>query len=254
MPKCSEIDALVTPYVDGQLAGEQHRLVEQHLRVCPPCYKRAEAERAVSELITTRKPELSKRCAPDALHLACAKLAAGEFSSDAKPVDWSTRFVPLAVAATLVLVVGGGSVYKLTDSSPQVMAAELAADHVKCFSVLNSVLGTHHTAEDVEGEMRTRFGWDMHLPREASAAGLELVGSRPCIYGEGKIAHIMYRHNGEPLSLFMLPGSTRASQVVEALGHEAAIWCDRNRTYVLVSREPRPEVARMATFVQASLR
>jgi len=37
------------------------------------------------------------------------------------------------------------------------------------------------------------------------------------------------------------------------LGHEAAMWCDGNRTFVLVAREPRGEVERMAKFVQASM-
>ena len=37
------------------------------------------------------------------------------------------------------------------------------------------------------------------------------------------------------------------------LGHEAAIWCVGDRTFVLVAREPRADVERMASFVQASL-
>jgi len=43
-------------------------------------------------------------------------------------------------------------------------------------------------------------------------------------------------------------------KLVEVLGHEAAIWCVGNRTFVLVAREPRRDVERMASFVQASLR
>jgi len=48
--------------------------------------------------------------------------------------------------------------------------------------------------------------------------------------------------------------SVRAQQLVEVLGHEAAIWCVGNRTFVVVAREPRREVERIAAFVQASLR
>ena len=94
----------------------------------------------------------------------------------------------------------------------------------------------------------------MHLPGDPSKAGLELVGARPCLYGEGKIAHIMYRHEGRPVSLFMLPKTSRTSEIIEVLGHEAKIWCVGNRTFVLVASEPKPEVERMASFVQASLR
>ena len=108
--------------------------------------------------------------------------------------------------------------------------------------------------EAVESAMVSRFGWQMHLPSEASRAGLELVGSRPCLYGEGKIAHIMYRHNGQPLSVFMLPRTERPEQIVETLGHECAIWSSADRTFVLVSREARDEVERLAAYVHGALR
>ena len=166
---------------------------------------------------------------------------------------WISRATPLALAASLVLVVGGAFLYQATEASSRVLAAELTADHVKCFG-LNAALGTHHTATTVEASMLSGFGWNMHLPEQPQRAGLELVGSRPCLYGEGKIAHIMYRHQGQPVSLFMLPRTARTDELVEVLGHEAAIWCAGNRTFVLVSSEPRREVERMASFVQASLR
>jgi anti-sigma factor RsiW len=163
------------------------------------------------------------------------------------------RLAPLALAASLVLFVGGAFVYQLTDKSARVMAAELAADHVKCFA-MNRILGTHDAPATVQSSLAASFGWQLHLPDEPAQAGLELVGARPCLYGEGKIAHIMYRHDGHPVSLFMLPNASRRRELVEVLGHQAAIWCVGNRTFVLVAREPKREVERMAEFVQASLR
>jgi hypothetical protein len=52
----------------------------------------------------------------------------------------------------------------------------------------------------------------------------------------------------------MLPNAARKEELIEVLGHEAKIWCVGGRTFVLVAREPRREVERMASFVQASLR
>ena len=158
----------------------------------------------------------------------------------------------MAMAASLVTVVGGAFLYQATHRSARVMAAELAADHIKCFA-MNAALGTQEKASAVESTMLSSFDWRMHLPSEPSRAGLELVGARPCLYGEGKIAHIMYRHDGRPVSLFMLPNSERTQELVEVLGHEAAIWCVNNRTFVLVSREPKADVQRLASFVQSSL-
>ena len=159
---------------------------------------------------------------------------------------------PIALAASLVTVVGGTFLYQATHRSARVMAAELAADHVKCFA-MNRAFGTHEEPSAVESTMLSSFDWRMHLPADPSRAGLELVGARPCLYGEGKIAHIMYRHQGRPVSLFMLPSTERTQGLVKVLGHEAAIWCANNRTFVLVSREPEEDVQRLARFVQSSL-
>jgi len=118
---------------------------------------------------------------------------------------------------------------------------------------MNRALGTHQEVAAVESSLASGFGWRAHLPEDPASAGLELVGSRPCLYAEGKIAHIMYRHHGNPVSLFMLPNTARTQELVEVLGHEAKIWCVGNRTFVLLSRQSKPEIERLASFVQARL-
>ena len=149
-------------------------------------------------------------------------------------------------------MVGSAFVIQATRRSEIVLAAELTADHMKCLA-MNRVLGTHQDPTAVESSMISGFGWNVHLPEAPEREGMELVGSRPCLYGDGKIAHIMYRHEGNTVSLFMLPKTSRAQQLVRVLGHEAAIWCVGNRTFVLLAREPRREVERMASYVKASL-
>src|SRR6476620_8434324 len=235
MPNCQTIDPLVTPYVDGQLNDADRRVVDDHLRRCSPCHSRINAERAVRDLLQTRRDELTYPCAPASLRERCRGIAADGKRPLARAggTAWRaaanialpgrTRFAPLALAASLVLIVGVAFLYQLTAASSKVLAAELTADHVKCFT-LNDVLHTHQQAGAVESYMLSGFGWLMQLPSGAANESLELVGSRPCLYGEGKIAHIMYRHHGQPVSLFMLPRSARAEQTLEVLGHQCAIW------------------------------
>jgi anti-sigma factor RsiW len=268
MLKCDALDPLVTPFIDGELPVADRRAVEDHLCACAPCHSRIAAEQAVRDLIRAQRAALCTRPAPDALHARCVELTRRPASDEAgRPhvapshvapsyragARWPTRLAPYALAASLVLVVGGAFLYQATDRSARLLAAELTADHVKCFA-MNSALGTHQAPAAVERAMASTFDWRMHLPDDPASAGLELVGARPCLYAEGKIAHIMYRHDGHPVSLFMLPKTARAEELVEVLGHEASIWCVNNRTFVLVSREPRRVVQRMASFVQASMR
>ena len=112
--------------------------------------------------------------------------------------------------------------------------------------------------------MADTFGWQMHVP-EAAYDGLELVGARPCLYAKGKAAHLMYRHHGNALSVFMLPqplnraknranpGNPENLEMLDVLGHEAAVWSQDGRTFVLVAREPEPDVAHAVSLVQAAL-
>jgi len=269
MSDCQRIDSFVTPFVDGELPAGDREVIARHLRICAPCASRVAAEQAVRDVIHRNKPALVT--APDTLRTACARLAGRDDPSIAsaglrRPADrprvdrtrgratlrWHSRLAPLALAASLVLIVAAAFLYEATERSAELMAAELTADHVKCLAI-NSILRTQHAPDVVEGAMLAGFGWQMHLPDNPERIGLELVGARPCLYGEGKVAHIMYRHDGRLVSLFMLPNTSRSRELVKVLGHEAAIWCVGRRTFVLLAHEPREEMERMAAFVQAGL-
>ncbi len=263
---CSAIDSLVTPYLDGELESKAWQAVDRHLGLCTPCRSRVAAERAALTLLRARKEQLRSERATSALHARCAahareyRVSVDDSITKAAPAPsvhasrgWWQRGAPVALAAMLVLIVGGAFLVQLTSRSPRLLAAELTADHVKCFA-MNAVLRTQQASEAVEGKMAAGFSWQMRLPTSAEREGLELVGSRPCLYGQGKVAHIMYRHHGRPVSLFMLPRTQRSDQLVEVLGHEAAIWSVGDRTFVLIAREARSDVERMATFVHAAFR
>jgi anti-sigma factor RsiW len=272
MPDCKKLDPFVTPYVDGELAAADRAEVDAHLRVCPPCHARVVIEQSVRDLLSARKQALKHECASASLRSRCTQAGSALVRARATdpgpqpratsgptsvvhgfshPGAWRGRVRPLALAASLVLIVGGAFLYGITDRSNRIMAAELVADHIKCFGV-NRVFNTQQQASIVEGSLASTFGWHVRLPERTDDIGLELVGARPCLYGEGRIAHIMYRHHGHPVSVFMLPKTVRPNDLIDVLGHEAAIWPSGDRTFVLVAREPREEVERMASFVHAS--
>jgi anti-sigma factor RsiW len=270
MPDCSRIDSLVTPFVDGALPPAAQQDVSSHLGTCSSCRAKVVAERSVRALLQARRPELTAGAAPADLKDRLAALRTQRpaatvhpFPAPAPPpvvvpvaaarASWSARLRPFALAASLVLLVGGAFLYQATRSSSRVLAAELAADHMKCFG-LNNMIGTSHSHDEVEASMASLFDWTMEVPHVPADENLELVGSRFCLYGEGKTAHIMFKHAGQPMSLFMLPSETRSDELVRAFGHQLRMWSVGDRTFVLVSQEPAQEVERMASLVRASLK
>jgi anti-sigma factor RsiW len=264
MPECSHIDALVTPFVDDVLPEDERQAVTWHIAKCPACRGKVAVERSIRSLMQARRADLAAPASAE-LRSRCAALC----SSQASPVvefpvsrtanrvavlsAWRARVAPYALAASLLLAVSGALIYQTTRSSSRVLAAELALDHEKCFR-LNALLGTQHSADTVEAAMADGFDWHMTLPDISDNGDVSLIGSRPCLYGEGKTAHIMYRHNGQPVSLFMLPRESRADQLVKVLGHQARIWSAGDRTFVLVADESAPEMERMTALVRTTLR
>ncbi|HUR34105.1 MAG TPA: zf-HC2 domain-containing protein [Vicinamibacterales bacterium] len=264
MSECSQIDPLVTPFVDGALPHEAQETVARHLAVCSACRARVDAERAVRSLVQTCRGELIAPSAPPSLKARCnalksrpapaVPLRTDAASRSAVPArGWRARLTPFALAATLLLAVGGAFIFQATRSSSRVLAAELTLDHEKCFR-LNALLRTQHSPAAVEASMASGFNWNVQLPSTAEGQDVSLVGSRPCLYGEGKVAHIMYRHHGQPVSLFMLPGVTRKNELVQVFGHQAKIWSEGNRTFVLVARESPAEMDQMVALVRTTIR
>lgn len=256
MSDCQKLERLLTPYVDGEAVAAERQTVDAHLRVCPPCRARAEAERAVRDLLQHRRVALADRPAPERLRTRCRAAAHAAAPPSPRPLSapagrLRVRALPLALAASLTLVVAGAFLYQATTRSARVLAAELAADHVKCFAA-NRLIGLQDEQRSaVQSYLASSFGWRTELP---VLAGLTLEAARPCLYGEGRAAHVMYRYGGQPVSLFMLPGTMRRDELIEVMGHEAAIWSGDGRTFVLVARQSRDEVERLAAAMQGTLK
>ncbi len=256
MSDCSRIDPLVTPFVDGALHEADRALVEGHVRACPACRSRVDAERSVHDLVGAHRAGLCGLAAPAALRERCrqAPASAAVPAGPAAVSTWRARAVPLALAATLVVALAGVVVYRFTAAPISLMAAELTTDHVKCF-MLHGHPERPPTASEVEEVLEQMFAWDATLPDAPERAGLELLGARPCFYAEGRVAHIMYRYEGRPVSVFMLPNRERAADLFEVVGgHRALAWTTAGRTFMLVAHEPPAEMERIARFVRAGLR
>ena len=78
-----------------------------------------------------------------------------------------------------------------------------------------------------------------------------MVAVRRCLYGDGLAAHLLYRANGAPVSLFIMPGLQRPDASLDVLDHEQIVWTEGDRTFMLVARAGATDgLARMASHLR----
>jgi anti-sigma factor RsiW len=102
--------------------------------------------------------------------------------------------------------------------------------------------------------LEARFGLAVNVPSSSSAAGVDLVNARTCLYADGRIPHLMYEANGHDISLFVLEGETRAPAELDAFGHHTRIWSRGGNTFVMITPVPEQSVAKAAEYVSGEAR
>jgi anti-sigma factor RsiW len=256
MSKCQDLDPLFAPYADGDVAAADRASVEAHLERCPPCRERVAEQRTVRAVLVAQRPTL-RACASEHLRARCA--AYGR-SAVRRPSPYflsgARRWVSLSVAATLVLAVAGAFLFGLNDRV-EALAAQLTLDHVTCFQFAPERLG-HADALTASRDWVAKQGWQIQIPASSASAQLELLGIRRCSMSSGRVAHVMYKWRGEPLSVFVVPRTIRSmrdqQELVEKFGHEAVMWTEGDRTYVVLSRARPADLASVVGYVRANAR
>jgi anti-sigma factor RsiW len=240
MSDCHQIDVELTSYVDDLLDPDRRVEVERHLESCPSCRLIAAGERGGQTVLRHHASHLREEPLPPGLTSRCESIVRERTSASRVP-GWPRTLVP-TVLSVILLVFTASAIFSLaTRQSDAVLAAQLTADHSKCFKLF--VGGdASMSAQEAEEFLSEQYGWKIHVP--PSTSGVQLVGVRRCLYADGLIPHVMYRSNGEDLSLFVLKGVTRNATDLVTFGHRSQIWTKGNTTFVLVS--PSAENGRLA--------
>jgi len=226
---------MLPSFVDGVAAAGDRRLVEAHLATCPGCRSQAEAQSSVRGVLHARRAHLAVQ-APPGLRTRIAAAARDEARPEVPLLGWRGRLSAFAAAALVVMAVGTAATVVFTPRSSVLLAAQLALDHIKCFVIDGDAGVEPISAAQAEATIAREYGWSFAVPDTSAAKGLDLVAVRRCLYGDGFAAHLLYRLEGEPVSLFVMPGLERPSDELHVLGHEELVWNDGSKTYMLVSR------------------
>jgi hypothetical protein len=185
-------------------------------------------------VLRAKANELRGEALPSGLRSRCEALARTHGGVAARRW-WAARFVPAAVTAMLVLLAAAAVIYLATGRSDAVLAAQLTADHTACFLAHVGAEAPPIDAARVEARLAQDAGAVLHVPPSSPEAGVELVHARICLYGEGRVPHLLYRADGHNVSLYVLQGAGRRPADVAAFGHRSRIWTRGETTFVLVS-------------------
>jgi anti-sigma factor RsiW len=244
MKSCREIEPLLAAYVDGDATDRDRADVEAHLGACAGCRDAAASEGTARDVLSACRNRL-RASAPAALHARCAAFAVPAPAL----AGWRT-LVPLSVAASLLLAVAGVFVYSAVNQA-EALAAQLAADHVKCAKIVSPGPGDPVA---LAAQWEATHRWPLRVAASDAGLDLEFLTIRRCLVTDGQTAHLMYKWRGQPLSVFVLPNTIEAvgrERLLDRFGYDTVMWSHDGRTYVIVADGRRDDVAPVVRYVKA---
>jgi len=244
---CREVEEKLASYVDGAANGNA-AAIAAHLATCDACRQLAHAQSVARTVLKARAAQLSP-IAPPGLR---TRIIANTANQPQEPIlAWTGRLTAFAAAAMFVLTLGAVLLPVATIRSTTLLAAQLALDHLKCFTIEGDADGAPIAKQQAEATLKQDFDLIVKVPASLAAEKLELMAVRRCLYGDGRAAHLMYRLDGEPVSLFIVPGMSRPAAELSLFGHEQVVWTQGDRTYMLVARGGAGDgLARVASYLR----
>jgi anti-sigma factor RsiW len=246
---CSEVEERLPAYIDGE---SPDAVITAHLDACPACSASAHKQSIARTILRTRAADLASVAPLGLRNRLIANLPQDFKGSRPQDLGWSARLSAFAAAAMVVLAIGAVLLPFATVRSTALLAAQLALDHLKCFTIDGDAEAEPVAKADAEATLQHDYGFSAAVPASAPAERLELLAVRRCLYGDGLAAHLLYRVHGEPVSLFIIPGLTRPAAELSLFGHDEVVWTQGDRTYMLVAGGGlRNDLSRVASYLRS---
>lgn len=239
---CRRVSERMAAFADGALDPAGAQEVQTHLDRCPPCRALVACECGARTVLQARAGQLRAPVPPE-LKTRCRTLLCPSVAWHGK------RSVRMAMGGAIGMAAMVALAVFVTGRSEALLAAQLTADHMKCFAFLEPSNGANMTAQDAHRTLLTRYGWDVTVPSPEQQVALQLTEARRCLYAGGRMPHLMYRANGHEVSLFILQGESRPASDVVRFGHRTRIWSRGNTTFVLVSDASANDVSGALEYV-----
>jgi len=235
---CREIDALLDPYLDGELPIPEVLATERHLRDCAICRSRYEGleslrgEMKAAQLGYVPSPALIRRVRTIRVRGAEAH----------RSWRWGAGLLAAALAVFLVaprhLVQPGGAGREILDSHLRSLLAP---------GLVDVPSSDRHT---VKPWFQGRLGFSPNVP-ELSQNGFVLVGGRLEIINQQRAAALVYKRGEHVINLFIAEDrATEFDGSWQAQGYSLVSWSDRGLSYWAVSDLNTGELSTFAQLIR----
>jgi anti-sigma factor (TIGR02949 family) len=266
MLSCQDCEKYLDAFLDQALAVKESLDIQEHLRACPPCTSRADAERTLRVFIRQHAApppvpeELKQRIVRQAMQ--APQQPWWRWSVSAGVIAHARDFV-MGVAAAVVLLL----VFSAIFATPR--GDDMTQRFVKEASMTYGTYKTEHMPPEVVSAddkvvtqwINNHMGDQMKVPCITDSA-TKLQGGRLCRLLDRKSAALMYERHGVDLLLFAFKGeplSLPAKQVRRIKDHvfylqnvggrPVAMWQHGGITYSIVGDMPPDELLQVATTI-----
>lgn len=255
--QCSEAKLLIHAYLDNELdAGDSVRLL-RHLQTCAACASALAQHTQLKDLLHNATPqpalpEVARRRVLAALPTGSSTHAAAATSPSSRRPMQHWHALPIALAASLLLLIGGGFGVTLQQraSDTAALTADVLSGHLRSLQaqhLTDVTAGSQHTVKPwFDGKLE----FVPQVP-DLDAAGFPLAGGRLDVLHGRRVAAIVYHRRLHAINLFEWPEAASDAAPASADaggGYHAVHWTQAGMTYWAVSSLNQAE---LDTFAQA---
>lgn len=191
---CTEFEAALHAYMDGELSLQARREADSHATECRGCAELVQREREFRRLVRWQPRE----SAPVDLRTRIGSL----LRATQRVRRWRPWLIPAGLAAGAIALVTVAGFLTLRPSAS--LVAELVAKHIAYAQIERPVELSSSDRADVEQWLRERTGLKVTVP-DFTRAGIRLLGARLTDARDRVAAYLLYEKGRTLLSVFVVP-------------------------------------------------
>jgi mycothiol system anti-sigma-R factor len=249
---CTDIQAALPGYIDGELDPLRNLEIEQHLQHCGVCSKTYKADQTLQTAIQTgaqyypAPADLRKR-----IRSSIPQARKGEPVFSAMPWRW------LSVAASVaVVVILAWNLVPRPDGldAEQLVAQEVVSSHVRSLMASHLVDISSSDRHTVKPWFAGKLDFSPSVV-DLTDHGFPLIGGRLDYLDKKPVAAVVYKRREHVINLFIRPAAQDSPvehKTVARQGYHLVQWSKAGMTYWVISDVNDTELQEFVRLVQTS--